>query len=124
MEVPSPPVYQTCVDLILDPDADRQHEKQSPAPTNEPMILGDWQATWDNGEQEVCMRLDSMPGSVKCLVISRTDERHVELCTNDGCETIKYEADFRPNRITIPTLQFWGARGYLYNDLCEFFEEG
>ena len=25
-----PPVYQTCVDLILDPDADRQHEKQSP----------------------------------------------------------------------------------------------
>ena len=103
-----------------------------PAPTNEPMILGDWQATWNNGDQEVCIRLDSMPGSVKCLVISRTDEKHIKLCGSGGCTVVLEEDDFIPyndgiitdGRITLPELKFWGARGYLYNDLCEFFEGG
>lgn len=116
-----PPVYQTCEDLIGDPEAERQHERQSPASAYRiPLRLGKFQSVYDknNGYREVCIRLDSMPGSVKCLRIPETGESRIEL---NGYEILN--EDQFSDRKSISGLKFWGLKGR-GDDLCEFFDEG
>ena len=86
-------------------------------------INGEWQATKRNGYIEVCIRLDTLPGAVKCFV-DDPDGAFVELHTRDNSPKIVVDTDEMDERFTGTTISLFGNSDFRRNQLCELFDEG
>ena len=84
-------------------------------------INGDWQTRKINGYVEVCIRLDTLPGAVKCFV-DEPDNEHVKLYTRGNSPKIVVDADEMDDRyLAVPGTIFGN---FEFNKLCELFDEG
>ena len=96
-------------------------EKGSGKGDNRNGIKGDWQAIKRNGYTEVCIRLDTLPGAVKCFVDDPDNER-VKLYTRGNSPKIVVDADEMDDRyLAVPGTIFGN---FEFNKLCELFDEG
>ena len=86
-------------------------------------INGEWQATKRNGYIEVCIRLDTLPGAVKCFV-DNPDGAFVELHTRDNSPKIVVDTDEMDERFTGLTISLFGNNDFRRSKLCELFDEG
>ena len=86
-------------------------------------INGEWQATKRNGYIEVCIRLDTLPGAVKCFV-DNPDGAFVELHTRDNSPKIVVDTDEMDERFTVLTISLFSNNDFRRNKLCELFDEG
>ena len=79
-------------------------------------INGEWQAIKRNGYTEVCVRLDTLPGAIKCFV-DDPDGPYIELYTK-GNSSKRVDTDEISG---IPGTIFGNFQA---NNLCELFDEG
>ena len=85
-------------------------------------INGDWQTRKINGYTTVCIRLDTLPGAVKCFV-DEPDNEHVKLYTMGNSPKIVVDTDemYHDRYLAIPGTIFGNFQA---NNLCELFDEG
>ena len=91
--------------------------------TKPPDIRGEWQAVKRNDYIEVCIRLDTLPGSVKCFV-DNPDGPFVELHKNGRFDRIVVDTNEMDDRSTSLTLSIFSTSDFRRNQLCELFDEG
>ena len=88
-------------------------------------INGEWQARKrdDGFGLEICIRLDTLPGAVKCFVDDPSGP-YVELHTRDNSPKIVVDTNEMDERSTSLTLSIFGNSDFRRNKLCELFDEG